>query len=304
MPQLQNVRKFTQQNNPWGHFQFGPDAQRTDLWQVDFRETVKNLVGVAGSINSLSTLKFIQPFEVQSVTLPELKTRAEAVPRDSRSFMMPSMDEALDAIRMVFVMNSDQSLSSNLIKVLNGWRALVRAGRGAMSSEPSFALNANYTVDFAFNVTLKLARPGAITATGGQSVPANQSVPPNQNVGAPGLTIPNTAASPTAGSSQLALHAAVSSSVNGMSKADYATNFSYTLVKCWLSSHKVSEMSYADAKIMTVEATFYAEDIVSHKLQSSSAYGQYAAPNALGVIGTSPALLDTSATNPVFAAIA
>lgn len=275
MPQLQNIQKFASLNR-WGHRGDAPDPQRTDLWQVDFTNTVSQI----SSALRQGKLLTIQPFDVQSVTLPDLRTRSEPVPRDSRPFHMPSMDEPLEPIQMTFVMNSDQAVASDLLRVLSGWRTLVRAGRGGMSAETSFALNDNFTVDFAFDVTLTLVRPGMIQDTGGQTPTVPQTQPTNQFAGAPGLSMPTTpgAASLFAldvargtGQSNASLFAQGASQLSGLSngatKSNFDANFAYTLKKCWLASHRVSDLSYADARILTVDATFYAEDIFSPDFQ-------------------------------------
>ncbi len=279
MPQLQYVRKFSSQRNVWGHqgpTDIIPDPQRSDLWQVDFRNTINQIVTVLNQGRLLP----IQPFEAQSVVLPDLRTRSESVPRDSRPFQMPSMDEPLEAIRMTFVMNSDQQNSSNLLRVLSGWRTLVRAGRGGMSAETSYALNDNFTVDFAFDVTLTLMRPGLIQNTGGQTATVPQTLPTNQNAGAPGLSLPTTPLANSA-ASQFAISSPSNTSANGVTKNDFDKNFAYTLKKCWLASHRVSDLSYADARILTVDATFFAEDIFSSDFQASTSGVNYATLNAL-----------------------
>jgi hypothetical protein len=45
--------------------------------------------------------------------------------------------------------------------MLDVWRMAVRAGRGPMSSEFSITLDANYRIDYAFDVRLMLMRPSS-----------------------------------------------------------------------------------------------------------------------------------------------
>ena len=166
MGQLQFANPFgITEINPWGKT---IDAQRSDLWQVSFITAVSAIKACAGTAKTFSGLINIFEYEAQSVALPERRVKADPIRRDSRVYNMPGSDEPLDAIKMTFLLDSaaSTSTSSNLLTILAAWRALVRAGRGAVSVEDGFTLNANYRIDYAFNVPVTLYQGGAVDGYG------------------------------------------------------------------------------------------------------------------------------------------
>jgi len=90
-----------------------------------------------------------------SVSLPELGIAPELVKRDSRPYNVPGMDVPLGQIRVTFVHdNHATSGRSEILALLNLWRAAVRAGRGEMSGEPAFLLNKKFRVTYGFDVPI------------------------------------------------------------------------------------------------------------------------------------------------------
>ncbi len=77
---------------------------------------------------------------------------------------MPGFDEPCDAVKIVFILDSPGPETSSLIyRVLDQWRQVVRAGRGTMSKGNDILLDANYRIDYAFNINVFLLRGTAGT---------------------------------------------------------------------------------------------------------------------------------------------
>jgi len=157
--------------NPWG-VQGGPNIQRTDLWQVDFTAVIQGLnqhittdlslpslpEGLSGSL-SLPRLPEIPRFYPAAITLPELKIKAEHVRRDSRIYPMPSWDEPLESIKMVFLVDDGGAAHmSSIYAILDVWRTVVRAGRGAVGAEREIYVNSRYQIAYGFPVYIYLAK--------------------------------------------------------------------------------------------------------------------------------------------------
>lgn len=165
------ARVIDTQTNPWGRQQ-GVDPQRSDLYVVDFTQALSGLASVVNDNNVIGNnvaLPFVPPklasYFVMAVNLPELRIRPEMVRRDSKPYMMPSWDEPCDAVRMTFILDCFTQgkvfdpYRSDLYQMLESWRAVVRAGRGGMSTEFAIALDNNYRIDYAYDIGVNLLRP-------------------------------------------------------------------------------------------------------------------------------------------------
>ncbi len=224
------ARVIDTQTNTWGKQQ-GVDPQRADLYVVDFTQALSGIASVVDDNNVIGnnvSLPYVPPklasYFVMAVNLPELRIRPEMVRRDSKPYMMPSWDEPCDAVRMTFILDCFTQgkvfdpYRSDLYQMLESWRAVVRAGRGGMSSEFAIALDNNYRIDYAYDIGVNLLRP---------------DIP---QVG-PGTTSSDAVTN------------------------DLQFSLQLKLINCWLSSYKLSELNYEAARVLQIEATFYAEDI-------------------------------------------
>lgn len=258
-------RVIDNQMNPWGKRQ-GVEAQRSDLWIVDFKDALEklnqSLLRSEDMTPGLATFYLppkLSSYFVQNVVLPDLKTRAEPIRRDSRAYPTPSWDEALEPISMTFILDcftpgangtaNRSPYKSDVYQMLDGWRAVVRAGRGPMSSEYSIRLNADYRIDYAFDVRLLLLRGSdpQVVDTGPAQVLIQQG---NALAGLFGYSTVQTVGE------------AFSSAVGANSIInDLQFSMQYRLVNCWLGSFKLSELNYEGARIVTLATTFYADDI-------------------------------------------
>lgn len=159
--------------NPWGTAK-GLEPQRTDLWKLDFSAVFKGLLNTEEDESPQSYRAFGQDWQTHatgvdpmggdasqaryyaiSVALPELSVMPEVVKRDSRPYNVPGVDAPLGQIRVTFVHDSHATSGrSEILALLNLWRAAVRAGRGEMSSEPAFLLNKRFRVNYGFDVPI------------------------------------------------------------------------------------------------------------------------------------------------------
>jgi hypothetical protein len=213
------ARVIAQQSNPWvvsAPDGGGLDPQRTDLWGINMKQASDGLSSMLGQ-----SVLDIPTYYAQSLQWPELKIKADEFRRDSRPYNMPGFDEALDPVKITFIMDAAPN-SSRIYWFLDRWRQVLRAGRGAMSNENTIVLNSNYRIDYAFNLNVFLyhGSRGSIT-----------NVLDGQQEGP--VTVDN----------------------------DLQLVGSYTLVNAWLGGFKIGDVSHLDTRVQTIEATFYVEDI-------------------------------------------
>jgi hypothetical protein len=280
------ARVIQNQRNPWGAQAGlgGEEPQRSDLWIVDLSSPLRGISTQLG-VN----LPPIPSYFAQSVSIPELRLRPDVVRRDSRPYNMPSWDDPLDPVKITFLLDAAESgVSSRIYSVLDGWRSLVRAGRGAMSKEVTVVLNENYRIDFRYNINVMLLKGGAarISQTAQRTTDAiivqqamaqqrqrntniftlqtdttsttQQQAPSSQTEAERQQTLANQQASAAAASAALL----VANSVQ-LSSVDNDLQYSgaYTLQNAWLGAFRISDLNYGDSKLAVVEATFYAEDV-------------------------------------------
>jgi hypothetical protein len=244
----------------------GFNPQRIDLWMVDFKMAVD---GVSKAANI--PIDPILPQYLRSISLPEVRTKAEPIRRDSVPFQMPSWDDPLDAIKITFLMDTHQQDDvCNVVQFLDAWLALTRAGRGNRvlgynMDNVSLLLNNNFSIDFRFDVSLSLLRgvePTNISNLTNQQSDAFKAQMANANTNFNNLKAQQgqIQQGPTAVSdvptSEFALSASLQRGANSnMSRAIYR------LYSTWLGAYKISDLSYAQSDVVTVEATFYSEAV-------------------------------------------
>jgi hypothetical protein len=259
-------RVIDNQTNLWGRTS-GLEAQRSDFWIVDFKDALAGLnlsilysKPMTDGLAAFYLPPKLQSYFAQSVTLPELKVRAEPIRRDSRAYPTPAWEEALEPITMTFILDSYTSgatgtanrspYKSDIYQMLDGWRMVVRAGRGPMSGESSIRLNTDYRIDYCFDVRLLLLRgcsnPRVYDTAAGQKALMTASA----LAGAFGFSTLQTVGEAVSN------YAADNSVIN-----DLEFSMEYRLVNCWLGGFKISDLSYEAAKIVTLSTTFYADDI-------------------------------------------
>lgn len=155
------------------------EPQRADLWKVDLSDVVNGLNSQnAFGILGLPVVREIYPQLVQSVVLPDIKMKPEVIRRDSVPFQMPSWDEPLDAVKIVFLVDSSDNLNQSLVlSLVQTWQAVVRAGRGdrtLLYNAGVFPLDDNYQANYAFNLRISLLR-GSLTTQAPNNVSSTQA---------------------------------------------------------------------------------------------------------------------------------
>ena len=244
--------------NQWGK-QAGPNPQRSDLWQVDLTAVI-NGVNTAAADSPLVYLPQIPRYFSASISLPELKIKPEPIRRDSRIYNMPSWDEPLDSIRMTFVVDDGgtqsgigaQGSQSTIYTILDVWRAVVRAGRGELTSEQSIPLNANYSIDYAFPIYVYFLRGNTNPQTS-----TSYSGPVTGQGSSYGQTFEGSGAISEEAATQRQIQA--SGGYQNLSTLQLAATL--RLDNAWLGGFKMGELNYEQAKVLTVEATVYADNI-------------------------------------------
>lgn len=246
----------SKQTNLWGKQSdltgdIGLEPQRNDLYYVDFGNALKNVAVV-----SKQSLAPLIPQYVRSCSLPEQRTKSEPIRRDSVAYNMPSWDDPLDPVKLVFMIETNSYRSSRVLAFLDAWLVITRAGRGGRVAgyyEPTgwLTLNSDYSIDFRFDVNLYLLRGGFPSSSFNQSSSTTVS-PSSTNQVTP------SAALVTATGNQL--NATLGASVNFPSSSpnsNMVLHTTYILKNAWLSAYKITDFNHAESNLTTVEATFY-----------------------------------------------
>ena len=254
------------QTNLWGKQSdiagdIGLEPQRNDLYYVDFDNALKNV-----AVISKQSLAPLIPQYVRSCSLPELRTKSEPIRRDSVAYNMPSWDDPLDPVKLVFMMETSSYRSSRVTAFLDAWLVLTRAGRGSRVAgyyEPTgwLTLNSNFSIDFRFDVNLYLLRGSFPSSDFSQS--SSTTISPSTTSVTPSPVLITSTANQ--------LNATLGASVNFQSgglNSNMVLHTTYVLKNAWLGAYKVSDFNYAESNLTTVEATFY---IDSYDVQDGSA---------------------------------
>ena len=266
------------QTNLWGKQAdsgLGLEPQRNDLYFVDFSSALKNVQRAA---NVSPVLAPMLPQYVRSVTLPELRTKPDVVRRDSIPYNMPSWDDPLDPIKITFLLDTnEQDDRSDVTRFLDAWLALTRAGRGSRfqgytAPQGHLLLNADYRVDFQFNVNLYLLRGANVTVGGfvndgrddeqfkvftAQANAAFRNLRKAAGAVQQGNPIPD-----PNGDNSFETAVTYAQLDQGASvEQDMVISTIYVLYNAWLGAYKISDLTYTESALVTVEATFYADSV-------------------------------------------
>jgi hypothetical protein len=118
-----------------------------------------DLQSAATEIRKITSLSIgnILPQLVQSVVLPEPRIKQEVYERDSLSYNEPGADEALEALKITFLVNTDL-YAYDIRNLLDIWIALARAGRGnrygGYAASNFYLLNSNYSAPCRFDIPI------------------------------------------------------------------------------------------------------------------------------------------------------
>jgi hypothetical protein len=223
--------------NLWG-VSNGLEPQRADLWQIDLDSVATEVSGritdsggVFSRADSARRLNGQTSFYASSVTFPELTVNAVEIRQDSRPFNMPSWDAPVGLFNITFIhdvgrVKQGDISRSEIYTLLESWRALVRAGRGSMSNLPSSASGlVHVDLDQDYKIKFRFDIPVTLLRGAGQFD------------GKGGVTIAES--------------------------DDVEISTRYVLKKAWLSTLKISDLTYRQSEMSTVSAGFYCADIVA-----------------------------------------
>lgn len=256
----------------------GLEPQRNDLYLVDFEVAVE---GVQAASNIQPKIGLVIPQFIRSISFPETRVKADPIRRDSMPCNMPSWDDPLDVIKLSFLLDTSNLENSSVVtRFLDTWLALTRAGRGTRSgftSAPGWlTLNSKWSVDFRFPIHLKLlrgtdkpARNTLSTAGFARFMAQSTSAFRNQMAAAsvPQIGIPGIS---DALRETLTLSTRVSEETYAaqfvLGSASLTSHLIYTLKNAWLAGYKLSDFTYTESTLVTVDANFYADSVETEAL--------------------------------------
>lgn len=231
--------------NPWGKTL---EAQRTDLWVVDLSDVVKELAG-EGFYRDDGT-RVIQENRISTVgseyvvelEMPELATTPEVVRRYSNPYQMPSWDQPIPGVRMMFVHETNKAeigpaSRSAVYSMLMAWRRRVRAGRDNLSGyDLAPLLGSDFKIKFRFDLVVKLLA--------GVEVPA--ALAP--------LSVP--------GGGLLTQSLPLTTGAD-LTEVQLDTASTYVLKNAWIGSVQLGRLTYDKADSLKISTLIYVDDIVS-----------------------------------------
>ena len=258
-------RIISQQRNTWGSQGDTDNPQRTDLWVVDLQTVVRGL-NAAISANpefEVSLIQSLPTYFAQSISLPELKINASEFRRDSNPHQMPLNDEATGMARIVFYMDAPGNQSrSKIYQLLDTWRMFVRAGRTTFGTENGIPLytatdGSTFSTDHAFNISVMLLRGASKFEV--IDVVTNVSNEYYGHIGEFQRELESLPFEQRQARMRSILASAGRTEEPGIMN-DLEVCGYYNLQKAWLSSFKISELTYATGNtVATVEANIYCD---------------------------------------------
>jgi hypothetical protein len=262
--------------NLWGKtLVFEP--QRSDLYLVDFRYAANNIRRKAKDYFGFE-FDEIHPQYVRSVSIPEIRIKNDIIRRGNSSFSVPSWDDPLDAIKISFILNTQEGGASNdVVDFLDAWLRLTRAGRGSRAKGYAdedlqwIKLDENYRIDYKFPVQILLLKgidPGKAPFYGDpESAEALDKmvadfsdyfravkaklVSAQANSPTPEQPIPLKPEIPNWQAETF-----LSKAISGLEAYSI-----YSLENAWLAGYKLPDFSYSETNVAYVDATFYADNI-------------------------------------------
>jgi len=258
------------QTNLWGKTadSAGLEPQRNDLYFVNFN-LARNGVAAATDLK----LAVILPQYVRSVSIPEIRTKAEPIRRDSVAYNMPSWDDPIDAVKITFLLDThDQDDRSDVIQFLDAWLALTRAGRGRRGplgySAPLgyINLNSQFRIDFRYDVSLYLLRGSEASSAGFVDTGMDEEFTVRLDAAYrilrkyDGLIQQGLPSPPgVSGPPPIPVQENLFYQEQLKPFPNMVIHSIYTLSNAWLSAYKISDFSYAESALTTVDATFYVD---------------------------------------------
>jgi len=249
----------------------GTDPQRGDLWQVD-------LSAVIAGINQrfITQIPQLPQYFVAGIALPDQKVKAEPVRRDTRIYQMPSWDEPLEPATLTFHLDDAGLMpgdvpQSLVYRIMDSWRKLVRAGRGAVGSETFVNLKEDYTPNYTFPVYLYMLKGYGLPETAftqSAAVPKGTkgaTVLMDKSVMIQDLTMENIDRA-----TKIEVLANAGQLFTSQMDQGLVVSGIYVLEDAWLSSFKIGQLSYQAGGLATLDAQIYAANILNASIAPAS----------------------------------
>lgn len=223
------ARIIDDQINVWGR-EKGTDPQRSDLWVIDFTDALSGMAqALRGTelLNAAANPRFFIPsrlatYFARSVSLPSLNVRSEPIRRDARAYPMPSWDEPLEPIRITFILDC--------------------ARQGQPPASP-YRSDIYQMLEF-WRVLVRAGR-GPLSNEFAFTLNGDYRIDYAFNVR---VSMLRPSANPTVTLTEVT------------NDLEFSSRFD--LVNCWLSSFKIGELNYEGARVVEIDSTFYAEDVL------------------------------------------
>lgn len=262
----------SKQKNVWGVQADGLalEPQRSDLWYADFSNAVRGISEAYTQLGvTTAALKSeFPPQFVTSVALPAFTTRPEVFRRSSIPYNLPSWDEPLDVVRVVFLLEQSTELRSLIYDFVTRWQSLVRWGRGTRAAEstadderwpdPENAI----TPEFRFDFQVHLMRGSQLTPVfeypdiAQLNAKAQQAYSSRRRI-QDALKLNDFTASFDSSIFTSSTSAQITQTTGWLQ-----VGATFSVQQAWLASFKLSDLAYANPNLVTLETTFYAESIV------------------------------------------
>lgn len=221
-------------NNIWGA-SGGRDVQRSDLWMLDLKIPVQEL------LRKNSTDYDLDDYQVfpQSVSLPEVRMKTEEIKKDNFPIAQPGYDEVIGATSVNFLIDTDKDKMSDILTFLDNWYQAGRQGR-----DPDVQLGVNFQpAKFKFDIYAWLFSG---------KIASDMLKDENLYKAYLGPTLPGTVVS-------------MSASNNSANEKYFEAVQRYTLKEAWISSLKIGELSYGTSGSLLVTAQIQARRIILEK---------------------------------------
>lgn len=265
------------QKNLWGRQAVDGDIslepQRSDLWYVD-------LDGPVRGINRWfqryylgeQLLPELSPQFVQSVSFPNFETKAESFRRANIPYNMPSWDSPLEPLKVVFLIAQSDLGKSAVYDFITRWQGLVRLGRGSRDNQgPSLydrwpAPDDAAVPEFRFDFIINLLRGGPRQLPSRSVLVEENSkaqvVQQQRRRLADALKVKGLfSGTPSSASSQANYNPVSVTPVAVIAEARLETACVFRVCRAWLSSFHISELSYTQPQLVSIETQIYAESI-------------------------------------------
>lgn len=258
----------------------GMESQRSDLWYADFQTasgdvaaTYARFLGntssdVASATTTLPAyvVRNMLPQLVQSVALPALAVKTEMFRRGALPYLMPSWDEPLEPIKLVFLVDQSPTGLPTMYEFFYQWQELARVGRGSRKNGPPTSANGGYPLRqpefrYRFDFNLNLCRGSEITPL---FAPPSASAVEAQQAKQSQRRAQDALKTGGLGSAFSTLNPFTSAKTAGSSRAEVFMDVSYRIIlrRCWVSSLRMSELNHsAAAGMVTVECALCPESM-------------------------------------------